>query len=151
IFQGNAFNWDERHHVSRAKPRVRAGVLCKINDLGSLADATNGRFHDRLALADQRNDAAIVVGIHLAVEQVDAINLHRLNERNNFGLVAAFRKIRNTFDQWHAMRKSKHARIDDTSMLALISSKSFRRFEPRQAKNKLNGVDTGIGHAESRI
>jgi hypothetical protein len=40
-----------------------------------------------------------VVGVHLAVEEKDARNLHGFNDGIDFGLVAAFGKIGNAFNQ----------------------------------------------------
>jgi hypothetical protein len=40
-----------------------------------------------------------VVGIHLAVEEIDAGDLHGFDNGIDFGRIAAFGKIRNTFDK----------------------------------------------------
>jgi hypothetical protein len=40
-----------------------------------------------------------VVGVHLAVEQIDAGNLHGFDNGIDFGRVAAFREIGNAFDE----------------------------------------------------
>ena len=99
---------------------MRAGVLREINNLGSLADATNGGFHELLAIADQRNDAAIVVGIHLAVEQVDAINLHRFDDGINLGLIAAFGKVGDALHQRSGHGKSISAHGWELPVLGLF-------------------------------
>jgi hypothetical protein len=39
-----------------------------------------------------------VVGIHLAVEEIDSGDFHGFDNGIDFGRVAAFGKIRNTFD-----------------------------------------------------
>ena len=52
-----------------------------------------------LALAYQGDDAAVVIGIHLAVEEIDSWNFHGFNDGVDFGRVAAFGKIRNAFDK----------------------------------------------------
>ncbi len=78
---------------------MRAGVSRQVNQFGSLAHAADRRFLNGLALADQCDDAAVVVGIHLAVKQVDARHLHGVDYGVNFGFIAAFGKIGNAFDE----------------------------------------------------
>ncbi len=95
IFQRNAFDGDERDHVARPKPRVRPLVLGEVDEFARLADSADGGLGHRVALTDQRNDAAVVVGVHLAIEQGDAGNFHGLDNGVNFGLVATLGKIGN--------------------------------------------------------
>ena len=56
-------------------------------------------FLNGFALADQRDDAAVVVGVHFAIEQIDAGHFHGVDDGVNFGFIAAFGEIRNTFDE----------------------------------------------------
>jgi len=74
-------------------------VLIQINQLGSFAHAANSGFLDSLAFADERDDATVMVGIHLPIQQIDSIHLHGLNNGIYFAFVAAFRKIGNAFNQ----------------------------------------------------
>ncbi len=99
VFDGDAVNRDKRHDIGRAHARVRALMFGEIDQLGGLPYSANRGFLNGLALADQRNHAAVVVGIHLAVEQIDAGNLHGFDNGIDFGRVAAFGKIRNAFDK----------------------------------------------------
>ena len=65
-------------------------VLREIDQLRRLAHGANSRFRDNgLALTHQGDHAPVVIRIHLAIEQVDAGNLHRLDNGINFRLVAA--------------------------------------------------------------
>src|SRR5437870_8032724 len=73
IFDRHPLNRNERHHVRRAHPRMRSLMHVQINQLRRFANATDGGLLDWLTLADQRDDATIVVGIHLAIEQIDAV------------------------------------------------------------------------------
>ena len=93
ILDGHAINRNERHHVGRAHARMRALMLGQINQLRGLAHAANRRFLDRLPLADQRDHAAVVVGIHLAIEQIDAVDLHRLDDGVHFCLSRPSEKL----------------------------------------------------------
>jgi hypothetical protein len=65
-------------------------------------------------ISDERYDTAVVVGVHLAVEQEDARDLHRFNDCVNFGLIAAFGKVWDTFDQCgHGERINKHSAVSN--------------------------------------
>ena len=74
-------------------------MLGQVDQFGSLADAANGSFLNRFTPTHQSDNAAIVVRIHFAVQQVDAIHLHGFDNGIHLGLVAAFGKIRNAFNQ----------------------------------------------------
>ncbi len=78
---------------------MRALVPGEIDQLGSFADSTDRGFLNGLALANQGDDAAIVIGVHLAVEQVDAGDLHRVDDGIHARFVAALGKVRNAFHQ----------------------------------------------------
>ncbi len=69
----------------------------QVNQLRRFAHAAYRRFLNRLALPHQRDHAAVMVGIHLAVEQVHAIHFHGIDDGIDLGFVPAFRKIGNTF------------------------------------------------------
>ena len=70
-------------------------MMIQIDQLRSLADAANRSLLNRLAFPHQRDHATIVISIHLAIEQVHAIHLHRRHDRIDLGLIATLRKIRN--------------------------------------------------------
>src|SRR5205085_8070727 len=99
IFQRDAFDGDEGHDVGSADARMRAGVLREINEFGGAADAANGCLSDSVTLADQGDDAAVVVGVHFAVQQKNAGHFHGGDKRVNLGGIAAFRKIGNALDK----------------------------------------------------
>src|SRR5208282_727224 len=98
VFDGDAVNRDEGHDIGCTHARVGALVFREIDQLGSLPYSANGGFLNGVALADQRNNAAVVVGIHLAVEEIDAGDFHGFDDGINFGGVAAFGKIGDAFD-----------------------------------------------------
>jgi len=97
IFYGYAFDRNEWDDIGSAHAGMCALMLREIDYLGGLADTAQYGFHDGLAVTDQRDDAAVVIGIHLAIEQVHAINFHGVDDGVNLGFVAPFRKIGNTF------------------------------------------------------
>ena len=77
-------------------------MLGKVNKLLSFADPAQHGFHQRFAITNQGDDTAVVVRIHLAIEKIDAIHLHRFNDGIDFRFIAAFRKIGDTFyERWH--------------------------------------------------
>ena len=98
ILKSDAVDGDEGNHVGRAQARVRALVTGEVDEFGGLADAANRRLLNRLALACQRDHAAVVVGIHLAIEQVDAGHPHGFDNGIDFGRVAALREVRYAFN-----------------------------------------------------
>ena len=99
IFQRDPLNWDEWNNIRRAQTRMRSGVPRQIQYLRSLTYATDSSFLNGLSSSDQSNHATIVVGIHLAIEQVYAIHFHGFDNDVNFRFVAPFRKIRDAFHQ----------------------------------------------------
>ena len=99
VFDGDAFDGNEWHDVSRAHAGMRALVLGEVNQFRGLPYSANRCFLDGIAFPHQGDDAAIVIGIHFAVEQVDAGNLHGIDNGVNFRRIAAFGKVRNAFDK----------------------------------------------------
>jgi len=74
-------------------------VLGEIDQLGSLANAPDRSFSHVHRIADQRNHAAVMVRVHLAVQQIDAVHLHGFDDGIDASLVASFRKVWYTFDE----------------------------------------------------
>ena len=99
IFDGDAVKGNERNHVGSAHARVCALMFGQVDHFRRLAHAADGGFLNGLALADQRDDATVVVGVHFAIEQVDAGHLHGVDDGVDFGLVAAFREVGDAFDE----------------------------------------------------
>src|SRR5262249_52288445 len=99
ILEPHALNRNERDYVGGAKSGMRSLMLIQIDQLGCFSHATDRSFGDGFAIANQSDHAAIVIGIHLSIEQIDAVDLHRLDNRINFLCIAPFRKIRDTLDQ----------------------------------------------------
>ena len=89
----------KRHHVRRAHARMRSLVLRQVDQLRRLAHSANGGFLNRLPLSDQGDHAAVMVGVHLAIEQINAVHLHGVDDGIHLRLIAAFGKIGNTLNQ----------------------------------------------------
>ena len=79
-------------------------MLGQVNQLGGFADATQRCFGNGFGFAGDGDDAAVVVGVAFAIEQIHAGHFaHGRDDGVNFGRVAPFGEIRNTFDEsFHA-------------------------------------------------
>jgi hypothetical protein len=83
----------------------------QIDQLGSLPHSADSRLLNRFALSNQGDDATIVIMVHLAVEKIDAIHLHGFDDGVNFGFIAAFGEIGDTFNQCGHTQKRIAGRI----------------------------------------
>src|SRR5437763_1749089 len=110
VFNGYAFNRDERYHISGPNARMRSLMLVQVNQLRSLACAPNHRLSNIFAVPKQGNYAAVMVGVHLAVEQIDTRQLHGVNDGVNNAFVAAVRKVRDRLDQGGGHRRREYQR-----------------------------------------
>ena len=90
--------WNEGHYVGCPHPRMCALMLGQIEQFSRLTHSPNRGFLDRFPLAHEGNHATVVVRVHLAVQQVNAIDLHGIYDCVNFAFVTSFRKIGNAFD-----------------------------------------------------
>jgi hypothetical protein len=89
------------HDVGGAEARMHTPMHGEIDQLGSLADAAENGFHQGFRASGQGDDRAIVVGVRLAVEQVDAVHPHGLGDGVNLRPVAALGEVWNRFNQRH--------------------------------------------------
>ena len=79
---------------------MSASVLGEIDQLRGTPHAANRSFGDIFWLAGQGDDAAVMVRVAFAIEQVDAGHFaHGRDDGIDFGEVAALGKIRNAFDE----------------------------------------------------
>ena len=96
IFNGHTVNRNEGHHIGRAHSRMRPLVHIQVDQLRGSPHSANRRLLNRVSLTHQRDHAAVVVRVHLAIQQVNTINLHRGDNGVNLSPVASLRKIRHT-------------------------------------------------------
>jgi len=134
VFEGDAVDGDKRDDVGGSHARMRALMLGEVDEFGGLANSADGSFLDGFAIADQGDDAAVVIGIHLAVEEIDSGNFHGFEDGINFGGVAAFRKIGDAFD-----KSAGHGRKDNGGRRGEATRASILRV----AKHRLAAVDGG--------
>ena len=79
---------------------MRADVDVQINQLERLAYSRQRRLGNRLRLAREGDDRAVVVGVHFAVQHKHARHAaHGRHNRIHLGGVAPFGKIRHAFNQ----------------------------------------------------
>ena len=69
LFEGDAFDGDEGHHVGRADARVRALLGGEIDQRDGLLHRAEGGSGHGGGRTDEGEDAAIVIGIGLAIQQ----------------------------------------------------------------------------------
>ena len=99
VFNSHPIDRNKWHDIGCSHARVRTLMLGQIDQLRGLPYPANGGFLNGFTLADQGDDRAVMVRIHLAVEEIDAWDLHGFDNGIDFGRVAAFREIRNAFDK----------------------------------------------------
>ena len=99
LVERDALDRHERHDVGGAHARMLAAMTIQIDLLGRALHRAEGRLHHRLGLAGEREDRAVVIGVHLVVEEHDA---RRGGDRLEEGLddltTTTFGKIGNAFD-----------------------------------------------------
>jgi len=78
---------------------MRASVLGEIDQLGGLTNTADCSFRDFRRIADQRDHATVMIGVHLAIEQINAIHLHGFDNGIDASLVAPFREVGYAFDE----------------------------------------------------
>ena len=91
---------DEGDDVGGAHTRMLARVSREVDPLSGDGDGAKGRGDRGIGRGDEREDRAMVRGVGLDVEKVDAGDAgERSAERVQRRLIAAFREVRHTFDQ----------------------------------------------------
>ena len=135
ILKCDAVDGDEGNHVGRSQPRVRALVMRQVDQFGGLADAANRGLLDRLALACERDHASVVIGVHLAVQQIDAGQLHGFDNGIDFGRVAALGKVRYAFNL-----SVRHAEKDTIRGLIRATAKVRSAWRNKRANSRTGHV-----------
>ena len=107
LLHRHAGNRHERHDVGRTHARVLALVLVQVNQLGRDPDRPESGVEHRFRLADEADDRAIVVRVHLLVEHRNAVD--RLDDVDNlidYLGPAALAEIGHAFDYLTHKRNS---------------------------------------------
>ncbi len=103
ILDGHAIDGNKRQHVRRAHARMRTLVFRQVDQFHGFAGAQDSRFRHRLRFARQRDYAAVMVGVHFAIQHIYARHTaHRRDNGIDLRGVAAFAKI------GHALNQSFH-------------------------------------------
>ena len=68
VLEGDAADGDEGDDIGRADARMRALMMGKVDQFRGATHAADGSLLHGFALAGEGDDAAVVVGVHLAVE-----------------------------------------------------------------------------------
>src|SRR5262249_21073497 len=100
VVEGEVLDRDERNHVGRAHARVLAAVVVEVDEPGRALDDPEGRFDHGLWLAGAAQHPAVVVGVHLAVEERRARHgRDRLDQLVDDLAPATFGEVGNALDQ----------------------------------------------------
>ncbi len=100
IFQRDAGDGHEGYDISGSQSRVRTLMVVQVDQFRRLGDAAQRRFAHALSRADKCDHRTVVVGIHLAVEQVNVRpGQNGAHNRLHHGGIAAFTEIGNAFDE----------------------------------------------------
>jgi hypothetical protein len=83
----------DRHHVERADTRMHTFVHAHVDMLDHLARAGDQRVGYVLRITHEREDAAVVVGVGMHVEQRAAVRAKRPPEGGDACLVASFADV----------------------------------------------------------
>ncbi len=71
----------------------------QVDQLRGSAHAADGGLGNRFAVADEGDDAAVMVGVHFAVEQIHARDLHGIDDGVDLCGIATFREVGNTLNK----------------------------------------------------
>ena len=75
-------------------------MLREVDQLVGFSDAAQRRFGDCFRFTGEGDHRAVVIGVALAIEQIDAFHLaHGCDNGVDLGDVAPFGKIRNALNQ----------------------------------------------------
>ena len=100
IVERHSFDGNEGHHVGGSHARVSALMRSEIDERGSFGDTAQRRFGNGIGIAGEGHDAAVVVAVHFAVEDIHAGHAaHGGDDGVHFRGIAAFGKIGNALDQ----------------------------------------------------
>ena len=83
-----------------ADARVRARVRAQVDALLSDRDAGDERVRERVVLSDEGEDAAVVVGVDVQVENAGVL-LERGADGDDRRPVAALREVRHRLERQH--------------------------------------------------
>src|SRR6185312_9006053 len=72
IFNANAFNGNKGNHVRCANAGMCSLMRRQIDQFRSFAHAANGCLSHSFPIPNQSDHAAVVIGIHLPIEQKNA-------------------------------------------------------------------------------
>jgi hypothetical protein len=75
-------------------------VLAHVDQLGSLSDTPQDRLQDGLRLPHKRDHGAVVIGVHLLIEQPDRPIMRNFGSNGlNYRLISALAEVGYALDQ----------------------------------------------------
>src|SRR5690606_33742108 len=100
-FQRNIAQRNKRYDVRRAHARMLPHMRVKIDQPRSRLNRPESGLHNRLRFPRKRYDRAVVVMIHLRIEQINAFSPNRRDDRLDNFRTPAFAEIGYTLDKRH--------------------------------------------------
>ena len=97
---------DDRDHVRRADPRMRAVVAPQVDPLARARNPRQERLDEHIRLPDEREDGAVVVGVDVHVEQPRRCR-ERVAQSIDDLLIAPLGEVRHGFEHDSYSRKVK--------------------------------------------
>src|ERR1700691_3671324 len=97
IFERDTFHWHERHHIDGADAGVDAFVCTEVDEADGSLDSAVGGFDYGCGWTGEGDDGAVVIGVHLAVQDGDAAHgSDGFDDGVYFGRVATFGEVGDT-------------------------------------------------------
>ena len=102
LSQREAAHRHERHHISRANPRMDAILLCQVDQLRRPSYASHGRLQHRCWRTRDCHHRPVMRRVHRPIQKAHRINLHCRYDLSDLGRVNALGKIGHALD--HGIR-----------------------------------------------
>ncbi len=100
FLESDALDGDKRDDIGGSDARMHAAMAIEVDQLDGLANRADGGLADGLGRAGQGQHGAVVVGVHLLVQQHHAGDgERRAGQSRDNSRVAPLGKVRNALDQ----------------------------------------------------
>ena len=90
LLDSHAGDRNKRDHIDGAHARVLALMDVQVDQLRRFLGDAEARLHARVGRADEREDAAMMIGVRLDVQNRHPGRLRRVDDRLNLSLIPAF-------------------------------------------------------------
>src|SRR5450631_3971151 len=98
LFQFDSGDWHERNHIGGTDSRMKALLICQVDEFGRHACAAYSGLNYRRRLTRDCDDRAVVICIHCPIKQAHTFNTHCGNDCLDAARISALREIWNAFN-----------------------------------------------------